>query len=165
MGIAVRYKKNPEEARAMVNAGFLKIFSNLVSYAPPTPFEAWIRRIMINTLIDDFRKNQKEKSIVQQTDFSEANGMDYGFSFNDAEQLLHIQALEAMILALPPMTRNVFNLYAIDGFKHREIADLLLISINTSKWHLAHARKKLVAMLQAELHPTVTHQKKESNAQ
>lgn len=161
MGVAMRYKTNPEDARSIVNQGFLKIFSNIEKYTFQGPFEAWIRRIMINTLIDDFRKIQKETLRIKHIDFTDLNGIDYGFDFNKAEQLLQLEQLDALIHQLPLMTRNVFNLYAIDGYKHKEIAELFDISIGTSKWHLANARKKLMAMLQELTDTTFLPSKKE----
>ncbi len=156
MGVAMRYKSNPEDARVLVNQGFLKIFDNLEKYTFQGSFDAWIRRIMINTLIDDFRQIQIERERIEHTDFSDLNGVVYGFDFNEAEQLLNVEQLEAMIHLLPPMTKNVFNLYAIDGYKHREIAALFSISIGTSKWHLSEARKKLITMIQNNMTPTLS---------
>ena len=161
MGVAMRYKSNPEDARALVNQGFLKVFANLNKYTFDGAFEAWIRRIMINILIDDFRKIQKERERIEHTDFTDLNGIVYGFDFNEAEQLLDVEQLESMIHQLPPMTKNVFNLYAIDGYKHREIAELFGISTGTSKWHLSEARKKLIAMIQRNMNPTTSPDKKE----
>lgn len=163
MSVAMRYKTNPEDAKAMVNQAFLKIMTNIQKYTFDGPFEAWIRRIMINTLIDDFRKIQKERDRIEHIDFSETNGNSYGFNFNEAEQIFSVGELEAMIHQLPNMTRNVFNLFAIDGYKHKEIADLFGISIGTSKWHLANARKKLLQMLQEMTDYTFLPIKKEYN--
>lgn len=147
MGVCMRYRRSEEDAVAMVNEGFLKIVNNLPRYSAETPFEAWIRRIMINTLIDDFRKNRKVHELIENQDFTDTNNHDGLVDFNTAD--LHFEAgqLEAMIRSLPPMSQKVFNLFAIDGYGHLEIAELLGISEGTSKWHLSFARQRLREML------------------
>lgn len=147
MGVCVRYYNNQEDAVGMLNMGFLKILRNLDKLKPEVPFEAWIRRIMINTIIDDFRKNKKHRELIQYTDF-EIQPEDGTFiDLNEADSKFDASALEAMIHALPEMSRKVFNLYAIDGYSHKEIAKLLGMSDGTSKWHVAFARKKLKEMM------------------
>ncbi|MCP3932836.1 MAG: RNA polymerase sigma factor [Bacteroidetes bacterium] len=151
MSVCSRYKKDENEAAPILNAGFLKILTNLEKHHTDVPFEAWIRRIMINTLIDDFRKNRQVKELIEYRDFTEANHTEDFIDFNEADQQFDAERLENMIKQLPPVSQKVFNLYAIDGYKHREIADLLLMSIGTSKWHLSFARKKLSEMVQKEM--------------
>ena len=143
MGVCMRYRRSEDEAAAMVNEGFLKIITHLGKYKEGVPFEAWIRRIMINTLIDDFRKNRKVNELIENRDFTDTDN-DHGLvDFNLADLNFEASELEAMIRALPPMSQKVFNLFAIDGYGHKEIADMLGISEGTSKWHLSFARKKL----------------------
>ena len=142
MSVCVRYRRDDQEAAAAVNSGFLKIIQHLDRYDPEVPFVAWIRRIMINTLIDEFRREKKWRA---QTTFPEdieraANG---AVDWNEAEQRLNVQHLESLLRRLPPMSQKVFNLFAVDGFSHREIADLLGISEGTSKWHVSQARRQL----------------------
>ena len=148
ISICSRYKKRKEESLEMLNTGFFKILTNLSKYNEAIPFKAWASRIMINCLIDDYRKNKKDIEIIE---YQELNGNAYFFTqtdFNDAEKLYDAEEIELMILALPDRARTVFNLFAIEGFKHKEISEMLEMSINTSKWHLADARKKLQSMLQ-----------------
>lgn len=147
MGVCVRYRRSEEDAAAMVNEGFLKIVNNLPKYSPDTPFEAWIRRIMINTLIDDFRKNRKVNELIENQDFTNHQNHDGLVDFNTADLNFEAGQLEAMVRALPPMSQKVFNLFAIDGYGHLEIAGLLGISEGTSKWHLSFARQRLREML------------------
>jgi RNA polymerase sigma-70 factor (ECF subfamily) len=150
MGVCMRYRRSEDEAAAMVNEGFLKIIQNLKKYKDGVPFEAWIRRIMINTLIDDFRKNRKVNELMESRDFTDTDN-DYGLvDFNLADLNFEASELEAMIHSLPPMSKKVFNLFAIDGYAHKEIADMLGISDGTSKWHLSFARKRLQEMLTKE---------------
>lgn len=147
MGVCVRYKKDQDEAKASVNEGFLKILNNLDKYNPKIPFEAWIKRIMINHVIDEFRKNRKVQELIEYTDFSERNDADDPVDYNEADILFDAGDIEEMIKTLPPVTQKVFNLYALDGYPHKEIASLLKMSEGTSKWHLNSARKKLKELL------------------
>jgi RNA polymerase sigma factor (sigma-70 family) len=147
MSVCVRYQRDEEEARAALNLGFLKILNNLDKYRPETPFEAWIRRIMINTLIDEFRKNRQVKELIEYRDFSDEKHREEAPAIFETEAPLGAEELNAMLLALPPMSRKVFNLFAIDGYAHQEIAKLLDISEGTSKWHVNYARKRLQEML------------------
>ena len=150
MSVSMRYRRSEDDAVAMVNEGFLKIVSHLGKYSPDTPFEAWIRRIMINTLIDDFRKNRKVNELIENHDFTDYDDHANLVDFNTAGLQFDASELEAMIRSLPPMSGKVFNLFAIDGYGHLEIAELLGISEGTSKWHLSFARQRLRELLQRE---------------
>ncbi len=148
MGVCMRYKKDESESASVLNQGFLKILTNLDKYDPKVPFEAWIRRIMINTVIDEFRKNRKVRELIEHTDFTEHNAITTQVDYNLADQKFDAERLEALIKQLPPVSQKVFNLYAIDGYSHKEIGEMLGISDGTSKWHLSSARKKLQEMIQ-----------------
>ena len=148
MSICSRYHENEIDSRAMMNEGFLKIILNLEKYSSQIPFKLWIRRIMINTIIDQFRKDKKYR---EQTEHSEASHLqvvapvDVALrDYYDGEELL------LMIRQLPPMTNRVFNMFAIDGYSHFEVAQLLKISEGTSKWHVSTARKLLSEMLKKQ---------------
>lgn len=150
MSVCMRYKVDYNEAKSSVNAGFLKILNNLDRYDPKVPFEAWIKRIMINHVIDEFRKNRKVQELIEYTDFNERqvpNLVDY----NEADKAFDATDLEAMIKTLPPITQKVFNLFAIDGYSHLEIAKMLSISDGTSKWHVSSARKKLQEIINQKM--------------
>ena len=150
MGVCIRYVNNKEEACALLNAGFLKILNNLKSYKPHVPFEAWIKRIMINTVIDDYRKNKKRKEHLFYTDFDSHERADAFFDYNEADRHFDAEALRAIIRQLPPMSQRVFNLFAIDGFSHQEISKELGISEGTSKWHVSFARKTIIQKIKQE---------------
>ncbi len=125
--------------------GFLKILNNLKKYDNSAPFKPWIRRIMINTLINEYKK---EKIHSQNIHYVEQYYETDEFSeFNQAVTRIDAQQVYHFIEQLPPATQQVFNLYFIDGYKHREIADLLEITEGTSKWHLNSAKEKLKTML------------------
>jgi len=150
MSVCMRYKIDYDEAKSSVNAGFLKILNNLDRYDPKVPFEAWIKRIMINHVIDEFRKNRKVKELIEYTDFNEKYVLDM-VDYNAADKEFDAADLEAMIRTLPPVTKKVFNLFAIDGYSHKEICKMLGIHDGTSKWHVSSARKKLQDMINQKL--------------
>ena len=132
-----------------MNRAFLKILRSIGSYDATRPFGAWLSRITINENIDACRKAQKLRTIINfdsETIESDVN-MNH-FEHNQADQNLDADQLKAMISQLPMTTRQVFNLYVIDGYKHHEIAEMLSITTGTSKWHLNSARKKVKVMIQ-----------------
>lgn len=147
MAVCLRYKKDKDEAAAILNTGFMKILTKLDTYSLDVPFVAWTKRIMINTIIDEFRKSRKVRELMEYTDFSETDTFDDAVNWNEAEDKFDLEALMMMVRCLPPVTQNVFNLYAIDGYNHREIGEMLGMSQGTSKWHLSSARKKLQEMI------------------
>lgn len=140
MSICTRYERNKQDAMARMNQGFLKILTNLEQRRPEVPFEAWARRVMINTVIDGFRQDRERKqreTLEEPLDVPEASAA------NDYLRHMEAEEFARLLQQVPPMSRNVFNLFAIDGFSHGEIAELLRISEGTSKWHVAHARSVL----------------------
>jgi RNA polymerase sigma factor (sigma-70 family) len=141
MSICMRYAKNKDAASEVLNMGYLKILNNLSLYKPEVSFKAWISRIMVNTLIDEYRKNKREREKVSYVEeyFDNVNFSDV----NEAIGRINYNELLEYINNLPEATKKVFNLFVIDGFSHKEIADLLGISEGTSKWHLNAARQKL----------------------
>jgi RNA polymerase sigma factor (sigma-70 family) len=148
MSICFRYKFNKEDAEEILNIGFLKILNNIDKYKFTTPFEAWIRRIMINTVIDEYRKTKKDKEHIEYADFQESNYENKHSELNTADLDFEAADLLNMLEQLPNMTKKVFNLYAIDGFAHKEIAEMLNMSIGTSKWHVSTARAELKKMIE-----------------
>lgn len=144
MSVAYRYKKNEEDAAALSNDAFLKILTNIEKYNSNNPFEAWIRRIAINTAIDDYRKNKKREEMFEAADSFE--GIEK-VTYNEIDNQIETDELNDMLLELPKATRVVFNLFAIDGYSHKEITEELGIGLETSKWHMKEARKRLKAVL------------------
>ena len=151
MRVCNRYRISKDEAAAILNAGFLKILNNLKSYKKTTPFEAWAKRIMINTLIDDFRKNKKEKEHTFYAETPKLVAIGKAIDYNEADQQFDANHINSMIHRLPKLNKKVFNLYAIDGFSHKEIAEMLNFSEGTSKWYLSTARKLIKDMITKEL--------------
>lgn len=147
MGICVRYKTDEQEAVSALNNGFLKIINNLGKYREEVPFEAWIRRIMVNTVIDEFRREKKWRELTVFTDSIAGEYADEPVDWNEADRRFDLQQLENLLRRLPPVTRQVFNLFALDGFSHQEISTMLGMSDGTSKWHVNFARKQLKTWL------------------
>jgi RNA polymerase sigma factor (sigma-70 family) len=145
MSVCYRYTHQKELAEEMLNMGFLKILNNLEKYDQSMPFKAWVRRIMINTLIDEYRKNKSLKSKISYVE--EYYDSEHYSETNDAIKKLNAGEILQMIEKLPRASAQVFNLFAIDGYSHKEIADMLEISEGTSKWHLNYARQKLKEMI------------------
>ena len=143
MAVCVRYRRDEQEAVSALNNGFLKIVQHLDRYSPEAPFEAWIRRIMINTMIDMFRRDKKWRSLTVFTGEVERQSDPGNVAWNDAEHHLNTQFLESLLRRLPPVTQQVFNLFALDGFSHREIGEMLDMRECTSKCHVRFARKPL----------------------
>ncbi len=151
MSICIRYTKNEDRAKEVLNIGFLRIVTNLDKYKPEVPFKAWIRRVMINTLINEFKKEKIHYDNVQYVeDYYET---DKYASINEAITKIDAEQIYSFIAKLPPASQQVFNLYFVDGYKHKEIAEMLEISEGTSKWHLNSAREKLKDLLKKnEIH-------------
>lgn len=147
--ISIRYQKNSIDVDEAINRGFLKIINNLASFDTSKSFEAWFKRILVNTNIDLYRKlkrhNEQVLYVENFADYKEVN-----IEFENAPAKSNYTELLKMVKELPPMTRNVFNLFAIDGYTHQEISKILDISDGTSKWHVSNARKKLKVKLEAK---------------
>lgn len=143
MPVCFRYNKNEEDARASFNAGFIKILKGIKKLDGEVNFEAWAKRIMVNSLIDEYRKNKKYNERVTRSD-NEVE-LDYYSegSRNEAESKLGCDNIMMLVKELPIATGKVFNLYVIEGYSHKEIGDMLEMSEGTSKWHLSTARKLL----------------------
>jgi RNA polymerase sigma-70 factor (ECF subfamily) len=137
MSISLPYTNSEEEAMEVVNDGFIKVFKNINVFDEKKKFRVWFRRIMVNSAIDHFRKNKNHYYHIDTDDISIPDFNDNVIDTLSAEEIMNL------VQNLPPAYKMVFNLYALDGFKHSEIANMLNISIGTSKSNLAKARNKL----------------------
>jgi RNA polymerase sigma factor (sigma-70 family) len=134
--MCLRYMKNEADAMDILNDGFLKVFLKIDKYEDKNNLEGWIRRVVYNTLVDHIRKNQKYTRFMV---FDE-----YDAPLKDqANSNLFEEDLMKEIDRLPKTTKDVFKLYAIEGYNHSEIAEMLEMSEGTSRWYLSEARKKL----------------------
>jgi len=134
--VCLQYSANNEEARDILQDGFIKIFENLVYYKHEGSFEGWMRRITVNTALEKFRSRHKlyrvdDIDLIPEPD-AEPDNQDYAGL--EAADLLEI------IRELTPKYRMVFNLYAIEGYSHKEISKMVNISEGTSKSNLSRAR-------------------------
>ena len=145
MSICTRYYKNNEDSRSSLNLCFLKILNHFEKNNDNIQlFDAWIKKIMITTIIDEHRRKSSYNKIIQLNDYEkDFDDGDNGIDWNDAEEKLDAEAILNLIHELPQSECRVFNLFAIDGYKHSEIANMLEIPEGTSKWLLSEARKKL----------------------
>lgn len=146
MGICMRYAKDRDQAQDMLQDGFVKVFQKMDLYRGDGPLGGWISRTMVNTALDHLRRN---KPFEYSVDLSEAEHLHP----ESPKALANISTDELMglIQALPPGYRAVFNLFAIEGYPHKEIAEMLGISENTSKSQYMKARAYLRRSLPAEL--------------
>jgi len=139
MGIALRFSKEKTEAQEIVNDAFMKIFSKLDMFDETMEFKPWLRKVVVNSAIDYHRKYHKLRSVdghifpIDQKVIAKNTVWD---KLNYEQVLAHIQKLS-------PAYRLVFSLFAIEGYKHHEIAKKLNISIGSSKSNYARAKKKL----------------------
>jgi RNA polymerase sigma factor (sigma-70 family) len=144
--VCLQYSGNTEEARDVLQEGFIKIFENLPHFSHEGSFEGWMRRIIVNTALEKYRSKYYLNKIDDIDNVAEpmAEPESEDFAGLEAYDLLNI------IMELPPKYRMVFNLYAIEGYSHKEIGGMLNISEGTSKSNLSRARdilKKKVLML------------------
>jgi len=149
MAICYRYAKDTDEAQDMVQNGFIKVFNKLDVYNFDGSLEGWIRRIMVNTAIDQIRKNKRDPFLIEDDERIQNIEEDVPFSGDEDEFYSKLKAETAIkaISSLSPAYRMVFNMYVIEGFTHKEIAEYLGISEGTSKSNLAKAKQKLRAEL------------------
>lgn len=134
--VCMQYSGNDEEARDILQEGFIKIFENLIHYKYEGAFEGWMRRIIVNTALEKFRSRHNLYRVddIDQIPELDAEPDSEDYSGLDAEDLMEI------IRELPPKYRMVFNLFAIEGYSHKEIGQMVNISEGTSKSNLARAR-------------------------
>lgn len=143
LGVCLRYSKDSNEAKEMLHEGFFKIFANLKNFKAPESLEGWIKKIMVNSAIDYLHKN-KQNLIVStfNANKSAANTLE---EISDDELILNIGKEEILkaVQELPPAYRKVFNLYLIEGHSHKQIAEMLDISEDTSESNLSKAKFNL----------------------
>jgi len=134
--VSLRYAGNDEEARDILQEGFIKIFENLGNYKFEGSFEGWVRRIIVNTALERYRSKH---SLYRVDDIDSISDME---AEPDNQDLGGLEAHDLMFIIgeLPPKYKMVFNLYAIEGYSHKEISRMLKISEGTSKSNLARAR-------------------------
>jgi|SRR5690606_27068473 RNA polymerase sigma factor (sigma-70 family) len=145
MGVCLRYANNQDDAKDILHEGFIKILTHIGRYQPGTSLIAWMRRIIVNTAIDYYRMQTRRRTEDLETAWEVQTGDP------DALSQLTVQEIIGCIQQLSPAYRSVFNLYIVEGYSHREIADLLGITESTSRSNLVKARLKLRELLSATM--------------
>ena len=146
MRMAYRYKRNEEDAAVLVNEAFFKVLTNLDKYDPLRSFEGWMVRIMKNTIIDDYRKEQTKAAEFKGTENMDDPSLDL-VDHNLIENEFDVEDIQQMMNQLSDEERHVFNLYEIEGYSHKEIGDMLSVTERSSKRYLASAKKRLRGMV------------------
>lgn len=137
LGVCMRYAKDSFEAEDILQAGFVRVFQKIADFRSDGSFEGWIRRIMVNTAIEVYRKNQRSLNVVDIDQVYDAPQSMFNMTGLEAKDLLNL------IRQLPEGYRMVFNLYVIEGYSHKEIGEQLAISEGASKSQLSRARALL----------------------
>ena len=140
MHMCLRYTDDRDIAMQIVNNGFLRAFKNIDQFSFKGALEGWLRKIVYHSLSDYYKKHSKYIQFLVFEEKEEAIP-ETALSSMYAEDILNL------VNELPPATKMVFQLYAIEGYPHKEIAAQLNISIGTSKWHLSTARKTLKQLI------------------
>jgi RNA polymerase sigma-70 factor (ECF subfamily) len=141
-GVCLRYAANAEEAEDILQEGFVKVYKKISSFRSEGSFEGWIRRIFVNTAIEQFRRKTYLQPITEREEATVEGG--------------HLSVLDdlaerdiiGLVQQLSPGYRTVFNMYVIEGYTHKEIADALNISEGTSKSQLSRAKLILQGLVQ-----------------
>jgi RNA polymerase sigma-70 factor (ECF subfamily) len=154
-GICLRYSKSRDEAQDIMQEGFIKVFGNIHKFRKEGSLEGWVKRIMVNTSLNYI---QKQKRSQYHKDIDEINELNIEQMEEPEPDIQYNQKeLLDIVQKLPDGYKSVFNLYVFEKYKHREIAEILGISVNTSKSQLSKAR----VFLQKELHKLTQQKKKQ----
>lgn len=131
--VCLRYMGNADDAQDILQEGFIKIYKNLERFRGDGSFEGWVRRIFVNTAIEQIRKKKMDLSLTEKEETIEYKSVSAVDNINEKDLL-------KIVSGLSPGYRSVFNMYVVEGFSHKEIGELLGISEGTSKSQLARAR-------------------------
>ena len=137
-GVALRYSQNADDAKDILQEGFIKIFNNLSQFKHQGSFEGWMRKVIVNTALERLRK-QNRMFLIDEFSVYESSEFNYEHVLQD----LNEKELIKIIQELSPRYQMVFNLYVIEGYSHKEIAEKLEISEGTSKSNLSRAKEIL----------------------
>ncbi len=140
MSMVMRYTRDRAAAQEIVNNGFLRAFKKMHTFSFKGSLEGWLRKLVYHSLSEYFKQHNKYLQLLVFEEHERA-------APPQALHHLYYDDLMQLVNTLPPATKRVFELYAIQGFSHIEIAQRTNISIGTSKWHLSTARKQLQDLL------------------
>lgn len=151
MGVCMRYAKGRQEAEDILQLGFIKVFQKISDFRNEGPFEGWIRKIMVNTAIETYRKNLRSMNLVDIEEVYDHPQTTFDMNGLETKDLLNL------IQELANGYRVVFNMYIIEGYSHKEIAEALGITEGASKSQLSRARailKEKILKLEGLNHAT-----------
>ena len=146
MGVCLRYVSDRETAQDVLQEGFVKVFTNIGSFMSEGPFEAWVRKVFVNSALEHLRRMDILKEAVALDNVAELSS-----PLHSALVELNAQELLAMVQELPPGFRSVFNLFAIEGYSHKEIGEMLGITESTSRSQYTRARQLLQRKIGKEI--------------
>ena len=145
-GICLRYARNREEAQDLLQEGFIRIYTDLYQYRPIGSFYGWLRKVMVNVALQHIRRRKKLFPVINIEEIAQIASEE-----EDVFVRFRTKALVNMIQRLPDGYRAVFNLYVIEGYSHKEIAEQLNISESTSKSQLSRAKSTLRVMIEKNI--------------
>ncbi len=150
MGVALRYTAARDEGMSIVNDSFMKVFATIDRYVFETSFRGWLRRIVINTALDYYRRSAKHETNTVRLDEYESQLAD-----SDAGIISQLTAEDilALLAQLPAQYRIVFNLYELEGYSHEEIARQLGLSVSSCRVYLTRAKEQLGRLVKHHFHP------------
>ncbi|SRR5690554_2124314 len=152
MALCMRYAADYDEAQDLFQEGFIKVYKKLHMYSGKGPLGAWVRRTMVNNALDHLRKKQREGNRISLEDGSvQLDYDDFMDPFADDEPLLPNDKLVELISRMPTGYRTVFNLYVVEEYTHKEIADMLGITESTSKTQYRKAKAYMRKQINEEL--------------
>jgi RNA polymerase sigma factor (sigma-70 family) len=132
-GVCLRYASNDDDAKDILQDGFIKVFQKIKQFDNKGSFEGWIRKIMVNTALERLRSKKPNVNLEENIKHTDV-------IYENILEELNAEDLIKVIQSLSPKYRMVFNMYAIEGYSHKEIADILGITEGTSKSDLSRAR-------------------------
>ena len=150
MSMCMKYTKDEDRSLLILNDGFLKVFQKLHTFRSEGSLEGWIRRLIYHTLADYYKKENSYINFIQ-FELPEERQSQSLPSDN-----VEFQDLIGLLDRIPERSSEVFRLFAIEGYSHEEISNMMQISTGTSKWHLSNAREKLRNLIVGENHARTT---------
>lgn len=157
MAVCLRYGSNYQEAQDMFQDGFIKVFQKIEKYNGKGPLGAWIRRTIANNALDQIRKNKRENDHVAHYEIEfKIENEDRVEIFEDDQPTLSNQQLTALVQEMPLGYRTVFNMYVVEEYSHKEIAEQMGISESTSKTQYRKAKAYMRKLIEEELKKTVS---------
>ena len=152
MSLCLRYTNDSDEAKDVLQDGFIKVFNNLRKFDFNGSFEGWVRRIIVNTAIDYYRKNKNLYALLDSnSSVEDISPMEEGDAEDSIYSNIKTSDIITAVQQLSPAYRTVFNLYVMEGYSHQQIADELNISIGTSKSNFSKAKQNLQKILKNKI--------------